>query len=108
MVYLSGTQGKMGLLLRLMPTATQTHPTIKECITDNTDSSKSEWENPFATKHGGNQDNNESCFHLNEDDDELPYPKFVRQVERILANEVAYPTNDKRKGKNGVQLQIIK
>ncbi|GKC31814.1 hypothetical protein Tco_1039108 [Tanacetum coccineum] len=62
-------------------------------------SSESEWENPFAAKHGGNQDNNEnksyeSCFHLNEDDDELPYPKFVRQVERILASEAAYPTND--------------
>ncbi|GKD36796.1 hypothetical protein Tco_1257003 [Tanacetum coccineum] len=67
---------------------------FRVCEQDNTDSSESEWENPFATKHGGNQDNNESCFHLNEDDDELPYPKFVRQVERILANEAAYPTND--------------
>ncbi|GJY56284.1 hypothetical protein Tco_0455399 [Tanacetum coccineum] len=67
---------------------------FRVCEQNNTDSSESEWENPFATKHGGNQDNNESCFHLNEDDDELPYPKFVRQVERILANEAAYPTND--------------
>ncbi|GJV70064.1 Orf y [Tanacetum coccineum] len=72
---------------------------FRVCEQNNTDSSESEWENPFAAKHGGNQDNNEnksyeSCFHLNEDDDELPYPKFVRQVERILASEAAYPTND--------------
>ncbi|GJU00797.1 hypothetical protein Tco_1111135 [Tanacetum coccineum] len=26
--------------------------------------------------------------------DELPYPKFKKDVERILANEVAYPTAD--------------
>ncbi|GKC22094.1 hypothetical protein Tco_1024244 [Tanacetum coccineum] len=39
---------------------------------DITDSSESEWENPFAVKSGGNQEKNEkSCFHLNEDD-ELP------------------------------------
>ncbi|GJX86864.1 Orf y [Tanacetum coccineum] len=37
--------------------------------------------------------NEESSFHLNEDD-ELPYPKFKKEVERILANEVAYPTAD--------------
>ncbi|GKE16964.1 hypothetical protein Tco_1424541 [Tanacetum coccineum] len=51
---------------------------------------------PFAVKSGGNQENNEneeSCFHLNEDE-ELPYPKFKKEVERILANEVAYPTAD--------------
>ncbi|GKA11394.1 Orf y [Tanacetum coccineum] len=52
-----------------------------------TESSESEWENPFATKRGESQ---ESCFCLNEDE-ELPYPKFKREVERILANEVAYP-----------------
>ncbi|GKC36142.1 Orf y [Tanacetum coccineum] len=52
-----------------------------------TESSESEWENPFTTKRGESQ---ESCFHLNEDE-ELPYPKFKREVERILANEVAYP-----------------
>ncbi|GJX20683.1 Orf y [Tanacetum coccineum] len=55
-----------------------------------TDSSESEWENPFAAKCGGNQ---ESCFHLNEDN-ELPYPKFKSEVERILANEVAYPADE--------------
>ncbi|GKE16963.1 hypothetical protein Tco_1424540 [Tanacetum coccineum] len=48
-------------------------------------------------KSGGNQENNENeenCFHLNEDE-ELPYPKFKKEVERILANEVVYPTADK-------------
>ncbi|GKE26426.1 hypothetical protein Tco_1441810 [Tanacetum coccineum] len=63
---------------------------------DTTDSSESEWQNPFVAKNGGDQENNkneESCFHLNEDD-ELPYPKFKKEVERILANEVAYPTAD--------------
>ncbi|GKA00095.1 hypothetical protein Tco_0672645 [Tanacetum coccineum] len=34
---------------------------------------------------------NESCFHLDEDE-EIPYPKFKREVERIMANEVAYLT----------------
>ncbi|GKF03818.1 hypothetical protein Tco_0034486, partial [Tanacetum coccineum] len=65
-----------------------------------TASSESEWENPFATKRGESQEScfhdlipqvfqQVSCFHLNEDE-ELPYPKFKREVERILANEVAY------------------
>ncbi|GKF65357.1 hypothetical protein Tco_0191874 [Tanacetum coccineum] len=49
---------------------------------DETDSSEPEWENPFATKHGGHD----------EEEEELPYPKFKREVEKILANEVAYPT----------------
>ncbi|GJW08833.1 RNA-directed DNA polymerase [Tanacetum coccineum] len=71
-------------------------PTTKFMVREHntTDSSESEWENPFAVKRGGNQnENEESCFHLNEDD-ELPYPKFKKEVERILANEVAYPTAD--------------
>ncbi|GKC31816.1 hypothetical protein Tco_1039110 [Tanacetum coccineum] len=37
---------------------------FRVCEQDNTDSSESEWENPFATKHGGNQDNNESYSDL--------------------------------------------
>ncbi|GKD29810.1 hypothetical protein Tco_1240588 [Tanacetum coccineum] len=68
---------------------------FRVCEHDGKDSSESEWENPFAAEHGGNENESyESCFHINEDDDELPYPKFVRQVERILASEAAYPTND--------------
>ncbi|GKC76377.1 hypothetical protein Tco_1127151, partial [Tanacetum coccineum] len=68
-----------------------THPTIP---INEVAATESEWENPFAVKSGGNQEKNEeSCFHLNEDD-ELPYPKFKKEVERILANEVAYPTAD--------------
>ncbi|GJU37152.1 hypothetical protein Tco_1185506 [Tanacetum coccineum] len=54
-----------------------------------TASSESEWENPCATKRGESQ---ESCFHLNEDE-ELPYLKFKREVERILANEVHIQLN---------------
>ncbi|GKB41944.1 Orf y [Tanacetum coccineum] len=67
-------------------------PTTKFMVREQetTDSSESEWENPFAAKSGGNQ---ESCFHLNEDE-ELPYPKFKREVEKILANEVAYPADE--------------
>ncbi|GKC79554.1 hypothetical protein Tco_1130328 [Tanacetum coccineum] len=72
-------------------------PTTKFMVRehDTTDSSESEWQNPFVAKNGGDQENKneESCFHLNEDD-ELPYPKFKKEVERILANEVAYPTAD--------------
>nr|GEU49551.1 TPA: orf y [Tanacetum cinerariifolium] len=56
------------------------------------ESSESEWENPFATKHSENQEN--YCFHLNEEDEELPYPKFKKEVERNLANEVAYPADE--------------
>ncbi|GJU62046.1 RNA-directed DNA polymerase [Tanacetum coccineum] len=90
------------------------NPTTKIIVPeqdDETDSSEPEWENPFATKHGGHDKEeeeelpypkfkreverillgNESCFHLDEDE-ELPYPKFKREVERIMANEVAYPT----------------
>ncbi|GJX77555.1 Orf y [Tanacetum coccineum] len=66
---------------------------------ETTDSSESEWENPFAAKSDGNQENEEGCFHLNEDD-ELPYPKFKKEVERILANEVAYPTADEASSSN--------
>ncbi|GKB39237.1 hypothetical protein Tco_0884179, partial [Tanacetum coccineum] len=66
---------------------------------DTTNSSESEWENPFAVKSGGDQENEESCFLLNKDD-ELPYPKFIREVERILANEVAYPTADETSSSN--------
>ncbi|GKE73586.1 hypothetical protein Tco_1535627, partial [Tanacetum coccineum] len=49
-------------------------PTTKFMVREQetTDSSESEWENPFAAKSGGNQ---ESCFHLKEDE-ELPYPRF--------------------------------
>ncbi|GKE77899.1 hypothetical protein Tco_1544019, partial [Tanacetum coccineum] len=55
-------------------------PTTKFMVRehDTIDSSESEWENPFAVKSGGNQENNEneeSCFHLNEDE-ELPYPNL--------------------------------
>ncbi|GJY12099.1 hypothetical protein Tco_0381408 [Tanacetum coccineum] len=60
---------------------------------DITNSSESEWENPFAAKSGGSPSES-YCFHLNEDEDELPYPKFKREVERILANEVAYPADE--------------
>ncbi|GJY49036.1 Orf y, partial [Tanacetum coccineum] len=88
------------------------NPTTKIIVPeqdDETDSSEPEWENPFATKRGEGHDKeeelpypkfkrevekilaNESCFHLDEDE-ELPYPKFKREVERIMANEVAYPT----------------
>ncbi|GKA67092.1 RNA-directed DNA polymerase, partial [Tanacetum coccineum] len=62
------------------------------CEYNTTDSSESEWENPFATKRGG-KGQEESCFHLNEDE-ELPYPKFKREVKAILANEVAYPVDE--------------
>ncbi|GJY97288.1 hypothetical protein Tco_0514198 [Tanacetum coccineum] len=50
-------------------------PTTKFMVyeQETTDSSESEWENPFAAKSGGNQ---ESCFHLNEDE-ELPYPNNI-------------------------------
>ncbi|GKF99388.1 hypothetical protein Tco_0298171, partial [Tanacetum coccineum] len=49
-------------------------PTTKFMVREQetTDSSESEWENPFTVKSGGNQ---ESCFHLKEDE-ELPYPRF--------------------------------
>ncbi|GJS39524.1 Orf y [Tanacetum coccineum] len=53
-------------------------------------------------KRGGDQENEyneESCFLLNKDD-ELPYPKFKKEVERILANEVAYPTADEASSSN--------
>ncbi|GKA14068.1 hypothetical protein Tco_0693714 [Tanacetum coccineum] len=69
-------------------------PTTKFTVheQDTIDSSKSEWENPFTTKRG--EDQKESyCFHLNEDE-ELPYPKLKKEVERILANEVAYPVDE--------------
>nr|GEX65840.1 hypothetical protein [Tanacetum cinerariifolium] len=56
------------------------------------ESSESEWENPFATKRGENQEH--YYFHLNEEDEELPYPKFKKEVERILASEVAYPADE--------------
>nr|GFC77456.1 hypothetical protein [Tanacetum cinerariifolium] len=65
------------------------------------ESSESEWENPFATKRGENQENYYSSsdqehyyFHLNEEDEELPYPKFKKEVERILASKVAYPADE--------------
>ncbi|GKC22093.1 Orf y [Tanacetum coccineum] len=49
------------------------------CEHDITDSSESEWENPFAVKSGGNQEKNEeNCFHLYKDD-EFPYPKFKKE-----------------------------
>ncbi|GKA34978.1 Orf y [Tanacetum coccineum] len=86
------------------------NPTTKIIVPEQ-DSSEPEWENPFATKRGeGHKDDeeeelpylqfkreverilaNESCFYLDEEE-ELPYPKFKREVERIMANEVAYPT----------------
>nr|GEX82727.1 RNA-directed DNA polymerase [Tanacetum cinerariifolium] len=64
---------------------------------DETESPESEWENPFATKHGESQEN--YCFHLNEDE-ELPYPKFKKEVEKILANEVAYPADEASSSNN--------
>ncbi|GKF78667.1 hypothetical protein Tco_0234235, partial [Tanacetum coccineum] len=51
------------------------------------ESSESEWENPFAMKRGGSQ---ESCFHLNEDE-ELPYPKFKREVLHLHSNALLLP-----------------
>ncbi|GKD89000.1 hypothetical protein Tco_1364507, partial [Tanacetum coccineum] len=90
-------RAKAGILLDLRNSREQEHscfeeedqtPTTKFMVHehDTTESSESEWQNPFAVKSGGDQ-NEESCFHLNEDD-ELPYPKFKKEVERILANEV--------------------
>ncbi|GJW67855.1 hypothetical protein Tco_0122279 [Tanacetum coccineum] len=88
------------------------NPTTKIIVPeqdDETDSSEPEWENPFATKSDKGHDEeeelpypkfkrevekilaNEICFHLDKEE-ELPYPKFKREVERIMASEVAYPT----------------
>ncbi|GKB89835.1 hypothetical protein Tco_0962107 [Tanacetum coccineum] len=59
------------------------NPTTKIIVPEQ-DSSEPEWENPFAMKRGEG--------HKDEKEEELPYLQFKREVERIMANEVAYPT----------------
>ena len=86
---------------------------VKECPSE---SSESEWENPFAKKHGRNiiqnsddfdheelpypvkaEDPVEVNFHVHEQ--ELPYPKFLKKVEELI-KETAYMANGESSGSN--------